>query len=345
MSDPVQEQLLGHLLGALDDAEQAEVETRLKGDPNWRRALSVLRERLEPLAEAELDFDPPPGLAERTCRLVAARDRLQRHCTQRSGPPPQSPPASRTRGPAMSPATAPPSWLGRIRWLDVAMAAGLFLAASALIFPAIQHSRFRSRLTACQNNLRELGRALKQYSLLHAGYFPRIPTRGKASAAGIYAPTLLSDNLLADGKWVVCPGSELAGQGRFRVPLLDEFQSASQEQIDEFRQRMGGSYGYCLGYMRDGVYHATKDLNRSRFALMADAPSDLAGYQSLNHSGRGQNVLFEDLRVQFLTSSRPYDADDFYANDYGLVAAGAHMNDSVIGSSSSAPIVFVSNSY
>ena len=40
MTDSVQEQLLGYLLGALDDPEQESVEARLKRDPDLRRQLS-----------------------------------------------------------------------------------------------------------------------------------------------------------------------------------------------------------------------------------------------------------------------------------------------------------------
>lgn len=331
MTESLREQLLGHLLGALEDSEQEVIEARLKRDPQLRREWSLVRKRLEPLEAARCDFDPPAGLAERTCRLVALQAKSAR-------------PAGVHRRP-MTPEAGGPSWVGRVRWLDVAMAAGIVLAASLLIFPAIQNSRFQAQLAACQHNLRELGVAMKQYSRQHGNYFPRIPIHGKASVAGVYGPMLLGDNLLSDVKWVVCPGSKLAGQDRFSIPSLEEIQSASEEELDQLRQRMGGSYGYCLGYIVGGRYQGTKDLNRSQFALMSDAPGNLPGYQSLNHGGRGQNVLFEDGRVQFLTSSKPYEeADDFFANDLGLVAAGVHPNDSVIAASF-CPLVLSSPSF
>ncbi len=71
MTDPVQEQLLGHLLGALDDSEQEQVAVRLRSEPEFREQLALVRSRLEPLSAARCDFLPPPGLAERTCRFVA----------------------------------------------------------------------------------------------------------------------------------------------------------------------------------------------------------------------------------------------------------------------------------
>jgi hypothetical protein len=76
---------------------------------------------------------------------------------------------------------------------------------------------------------------------------------------------------------------------------------------------------------------------------MADAPSlSLPNRQTQHHGGRGQNVLFEDGHVAFLTSSQPCDsADDIFANDHHLVAAGDHQNDSVIAPSGTAPMIYV----
>ena len=102
---------------------------------------------------------------------------------------------------------------------------------------------------------------------------------------------------------------------------------------------MGGSYGYCLGYFDHGVYQPTRNLNRDYFAIMADAPSaDRPDHQSANHGGLGQNVLFEDLHVEFCSTTRPGNGnDDIYANDNNEVAPGLHRDDAVIASSGTAP--------
>ena len=70
MTDSVQEQLLGHLLGVLDDSEQESVETQLQRDPWLRRELEKTRRLLEPLEQEREAFTPPPGLAKQTCRFV-----------------------------------------------------------------------------------------------------------------------------------------------------------------------------------------------------------------------------------------------------------------------------------
>ena len=331
MTNPasVQEQLLGHLLGALDDCEHQVIAARLRSDPDLCKQFEQVRLQLEPLSALRRDFSPPAGLAERTCRFVATRTNL--------------PAAAESGRRPMSADAAPPSWIGRIRWTDMAVAAAIFAAASLLVVSAMLSSRFDSRLAGCRDNLRELGRSLTQYSEANGGYFPRVPSQGRSAGAGIYAPVLLRDGFLTDARRVVCPGSALAEQRDFRVPSINELQSAPAEEAGRLRRGMGGSYGYNLGHMRDGAYQDTKNLRRGGFALMADGPgAEMPGHQSPNHGGRGQNVLMEDGGVRYYHTSRPYpQADDIYANDNGVVAAGTHPNDSVIGSSDAVPIIYV----
>ncbi len=316
MSDPLQEQLLGHLLGALEDSEEGQVAARLKSDAGLRRELARVRGRLEVLESGRYDFLPPPGLAERTCRVVASQAGSS---------------AAFQRRP-MSPTATAPSSAGRFRWLDVAVAAAVFAAVWLLTVPAIQSSRFNARLVACQGNLRQVGVGMLEYSQLHGGYFPCVSRRDGPGAAGICAPILARDGFVTESRWFVCPGSALADQQGFRASFR-RLQTAPREKLGDLRRWMDESYAYHLGYIRDGVCHGTKNLGRTHFALGSDTPgSDPSnGRQSRNHGGYGQNVLLECGAVKFVTSSRPFSrADDIFANRWGLVAPGVDIDDSVI---------------
>jgi hypothetical protein len=133
----------------------------------------------------------------------------------------------------------------------------------------------------------------------------------------------------------------LADEGsQFQVPTLDELERADAAQVVELHRRMGGSYAYNLGYMDEGRYRPTKNLRRPDFALMADAPGDdVSPRCSPNHGGCGQNVLFEDGHVAHLKSCKAGKCgDDIYLNDDGVVAAGSHSNDAVVGASSVRPV-------
>ena len=332
MADCAEEQLLGYLLGVLEASERESVEGQLENDPELRCHLERIRQTLGLLRTARRDFTPPAGLAEQTCRFVAA------HSQPRTPPPSEAP--TRPMEPAAA-AFAPPASVSRFTWQDLAVAVGIVAAAALLIFPAIEKSRFNAQLTACRNNLQHLGLALAQYSQMHQDYFPPVPQRGRLAAAGICIPTLIYGGYLDSPQWVVCPGSPLADDRQFRIPSLDELRAVPvRQELDRLRSLMGGSYGYPLGFVENGRYQATRNLRRPFFALVADAPSsDLPGYQSLNHGGRGQNVLFEDFHVQFFTTPRLADrADHFFLNDTGEVAAGRHRDDAVIAPSAAAPL-------
>src|SRR5262245_7783898 len=68
------EQLLGYLLGALDDAEREQVEDELGKNPTLRVEMARFQELLSRLGmdEEPVEHEPPAGLAERTCEFVAA---------------------------------------------------------------------------------------------------------------------------------------------------------------------------------------------------------------------------------------------------------------------------------
>ena len=90
-------------------------------------------------------------------------------------------------------------------------------------------------------------------------------------------------------------------------------------------------------------FQPTRNLNREYFAILADAPSDRPDHQSDNHDGLGQNVLFEDMHVEFCSTTRPGDGrDNIYVNDLDEVAPGRQRDDSVLAPSGTSPSMFVS---
>ncbi len=307
----MRELLIGYLLDALEPAEHEVVSAQLSQDPQLRNELALLKRSLEPLAADKGHFIPPAGLAHRTCEFVARQTQVA--------------PAEPVGGAAR----------GRWTFADLAVAAGIFLAAATLFFPAVNQSRFAARLQNCQNNLREVGAALTNYSDAHDGYFPNPPTDGRLAVAGIYAVMLNEHGFLPNSHVLLCPASTLAEHpGDFRVPTAKELKQCHQRQLARWHQLMGGSYGYNLGYMADGQYRPTKNLHRETFAIVADAPTLQAPYFSSNHGGCGQNVLFEDGHVQYLNACSAQGCDDnIYLNDRGEMAPGLHVHDAVIGPS------------
>lgn len=310
----MRDQLLGYLIGALDSAERTEVEKRLSVDPTLAHDLKVLRRSLAPLDCALEVHEPPGGLATRTCRLIALR---------------------RSALPLSEPLTSRGQW----GLVDFLVAAGIFVAATLLLFPALARSRQDARRLACQSNLKRVGEAIFQYSQLQRGYLPFVPEQGPLSVAGIYGPLLLDHGFLDNPGVLLCPAS--ARKEPIEIPKIGELELASGDELRAMQARMGGDFGYLFPYVdNDGVYTGHRNLGRETLPIAADAPQRDGGAGSTIHGCNGQNVLFGDGRVVFLTTCWVCEqADHMFENALGHVGAGIGENDAVLGRSADRPTV------
>src|SRR5262245_26997107 len=156
MSGQQSQQLLGYLLGALEEDEHQQVEAQLRRDPALRAELARLRHCLEPLEASWQPVCPPPGLWQRACRFVDVAANAIPRALDYTG-------AGR-RG----------SWSLR----DLVAAAVVLVVAGLLLFPAVNRSRFQAAVRGCQDNLREWSVALKQFADVNNGCFPQMPSAG-----------------------------------------------------------------------------------------------------------------------------------------------------------------------
>jgi len=315
MSDASDQQLLGQVLGALDDEEQEWLDARLERDPRCREELTRWRRRLAPLLALRPEFEPPAGLAERTCRLVAAYGPARRAAAAPAG--------------RMSPDYSVPVRQGLAAWPDL-LAIGVVLAVTlALILPAIDSSRLLSRVTSCQNGLQQVGLALEQYGDAHGDALSRLASGGRLTRAGLFASELLKQGAAANQR-PPYPDAWLAAQGiggwislRSPAERLDGPESARPVSLlaDERGPRWDGPVvvdqhaandlgspdspdspvADWPGTWRDGTTDGPRLAPRAAAALLADAPSvDLPGQVLQSHGGQGRNLFFEDGHVDFM---------------------------------------------
>ena len=222
------------------------------------------------------------------------------------------------------------SWSMRDMLVGVAALAVL----AGLLFPALNYSRNQGRLAACQNNLRQVGMAFMDYSSIHEGGFVAIPGQGNLAASGCYGPILKNAGLLKDDSLLACAG--LVDVAPVVIPSVEQVEAAETEtQRSHYRKTMGGHFGYSMGF-QDGDRYQAPRAGIADVVLLADQPSNRSDRQSLNHGGDGQNCLFGDGRVMFV-SGPAYGEDLVYENDRGIVAPGTHALDSVIGPSHLSP--------
>lgn len=330
----MEQNLVGYLLKALDSEANREVEVYLRTQPDAQRQLEMVRRALLPLAADQNDHEPPPDLWVRTLGRIA-----EYKCRDTAAPPPARPRAR------PSPAVRPGERIHRTWWrrADVLVAAALLVAVLALVPYGIYEVRYRSGIAACANNLREFHTALVDYSDRHNGQFPQVDDRPPRNFAGVFVPTLVSENPNVARLSVNCPSGGISTQ----TPLtLAQLEALHREQPSEFERQvkvLGGCYAYPLGYRDEQRKLQGLRRDHSQLPLMADRPpldQDLADptRYSPNHAGRGQNVLFVDGHVQFFkTRAAGIDGDDIFLSHNKLIEAGRDPTDSVLGASGSRP--------
>jgi len=326
-----EEDLIGHLIDALDPAEARDLHLALADPdrgPELRRRLGVLQAALRPLGRDRESPPSPVGLADRTIRFVRSQT------TREAAPRPAVVPGARSR-------PADDLWQGpgaRRRWIDRAIMVASALAACVLVVPMIRDLIDDARDLRAERKLQRLSEALHGYADAHRIY-PTPPGEGPLSRAGLYAPTLVSEHrLVADDGTVLSPDSPLARRGDFRVPSLEELRGAvGTPGFDEVVKSMGGNYGYTLGHRDEaGVLQPNRDRRRAHHPLMADAPAESCE-TSVNHPEGIHHILFEDGRIRALRAGSLHADDHLYRNHEGEAAAGTDEEDAVIGASDTRP--------
>ena len=320
----MREDLVGYLLGALEEPESARVQAAL-ADPRQaatlQRDLDLLRQAVAPLSRDRAPEPPPAGLAGRTLAFVHSH-------------------AAEAPRPMLSPAADYPVTVGGARvWLDRTIVAAAALAASVLVGPLLLDAITESRARRAERNLQKISTGLQGYAESHRVY-PTPPDSGPLSRAGLYAPTLVSEHrLVADDGTVLVPGARRGRRKDFHVPSLEELKAVvGTPQFDELVKTMGGDFGYTLGH-RDAAGKLVPNLNsrRAHHPIMADAP-DPCCEKSSNHPGGIHHILFEDGRVTRVFLDGLHDGGDhLYRNDDGKTAAADDPEDAVIGDSHHQP--------
>jgi hypothetical protein len=310
------EHLLDYVLDRLDDSTKRQVESRLEVDEAARRHVESLRQTMALLA-ADEDTEPPSHLSARTIARVA-----EYACRQL----PQAP------APRRSESASRPWW----RRADVLVAASLLAMVAGIGLPMLSKLRNPAAIVECQENLRKFYFALHTYQEQHK----QLPAIDQKDVAGVIIPMLRDAGCLPEDFSVRCPGH---GDGTFQTCSLtvQDIKAMTPEQIVAHAPNLLASYAFTLGYRdENNIWHPLNradDGGDNSVLIFADSPPPgITAGNSRNHAGRGQNVLFLDGRVQFL-SVRTFAGDDIYLNTTNCVAAGNSVRDHVLGGAGAKP--------
>lgn len=327
--------LVGYLMHALDPDEEARVEEALSQNPELRQRLDAFAGSVSNLLEADSEMPPPPpGLKYRTlARVAELRLEEQRNHT----------PIPFTLRPSREVAVTRSWW----RRADVLVAASLLVIVLPLLGSGVAYARYRYNIVMCQNNLRGFHDALTMYANINEGRYPRVEPVPPRDLAGVVMP-LLQQNGLTSGLKLRCAANTSEPTVACSLQDLEKAHEKGGPAFDALANNLIGDYAYTLGYYdADGNLHGPT-LHREPgdmdlMPIMADRPSFSqvkemvsATPNSLNHAGKGQNVLFLGGNVRFVSSPR-LGEDDIYLNQDHHIAAGRHREDSVLGGSNFRP--------
>jgi hypothetical protein len=315
------EDIIGFVMGALDAQEHQRIENLMRSDTNLQSQVDLIRRSLLPL-ESYRHCEPPSDLYNQT--LVYVFDQIDAH---KVGPAiPMAQPAFTSKELVTS---SRRSW----RPMDIFITGIVTASLLMLLSPALLNSRFAAELRQCQNNLQNLYAGFSKYSITHEGEFPAVANRSTFATSGAYAPILLEQGYVTDQGNFFCPAAAESITWRPQgIPTKQDVADSSSEDRAALQQRMGGTYGYSVGYQAGGRVRAIRNQQRPNFALVADRPSGQSiNRYSMNHGGLGQNILFENGHVAFVRGTQSIGLGDrYYVSDRGIVEPGVHRDDSVI---------------
>jgi len=240
----------------------------------------------------------------------------------------------------------------------------------AILLPSLNKAREIANRTKCASNLRQLGQAIKIYSLDSKGHYPRV--RHVTGSIPVFFTGFGSDNPFAlsvpyendaTAALFLLVRSKLLSLNVFICPSstqrVDDLGDRSIMQCSNFSDSLplgwSLSYSYANPYSGDrGLAREDADYKltpqtRGDFAIAADrndgddrfknlnwnAPqSDMKAMNSQNHKREGQNVLYNDGHVVWCNN--PFvgiDRDNIYtrAGDSANKRGWPHgKNDSVL---------------
>jgi len=201
---------------------------------------------------------------------------------------------------------APSRW----RRVDVLVACCILVVLGGLGTSGLARMHESRERARCQNILRDLYQGLDGYAQARNGAFPFIADSPPRNHAGAFQEILLDSGQIGPTVKINCPVAPA------NVP--------------------GASYAYTLGYRdREGGLHG---LRRGAADTEADAMPLLADQPRIVVHNPGFNVLFVNGSVRFVTNRQVgVNSDDIFTNDDGVVKAGLHSRDSVLGPSDASP--------
>jgi hypothetical protein len=185
-------------------------------------------------------------------------------------------------------------------------------------------------------NLQQLGNSLAQYASMHP-FLPYPPADRSDVHAGTFAVMLHDAGVLNDLSVLDCPCNGPCPHIRKDLASFEQVDRIRQSNPDAYERMLCWDYAYNVGYRHaSGHVGPLESIHPAGIPVLADSPDHvnfvmIRDGNSPNHSGRGQNVLFGDFSVRWLSTRIAGPSDpDIYLNNERQPRPGVHVSDSVL---------------
>ena len=195
---------------------------------------------------------------------------------------------------------------------------------AGILLPVLSRSRESSRRTQCMSNIKQIGMGLIMYANENNDQFPS-DTAYSVPSPAMRGLNLLYDTYVSDNKFFNCPSDTT-------VTIAT---SAGMSPSTS-----GGTEAFTLTQCSYGYDRSHTNADDPDVAILADRPppgTPNATANTLNHKGRGQNIVYVDGHVEFVTSplagwyfSDSTTRDNIYLNAADNAAVSSGGTDTAI---------------
>ena len=237
------------------------------------------------------------------------------------------------------------AFIGKIS--KIAAMIAVIVAIGATYAPVTKRMRFMAMNNLCQRNLANIGTAISTYAADNAGMLPSVSGNGSSWwKVGSQKETdhsntrnlwLLVRNGYSDVNDFACPARPIISDARLKVVnVCDYNKDFPSKDFVNYSFRIFDNKPVSVANMKRTVIAADSNplfeensTDKYSFFKSFHLNDKLLKASSINHSGKGQNIMFVDNSVSF-TNSRTFSDDDIYTVQNTSLYSGTErpINDS-----------------
>ena len=315
------EKLLDFHLQLDDPSQRIQTQKLLAQDAQAQKLNQLLEQNFGHLSLLD-DVEPPKNLADRTLDFIKNHPQVRFAAEKTTATQATTHSIGHSVSRDIDRSTSRSRWvLNNLRDL-VAVAASVMLLF-AFVNPGLKHARQVAQQQNCANQLRQAGMALNQYSLDNSGGMPFV----KRSPQARWLPVGQADeqNGANTRNYYLLVKQGYIKPGAFLCPGVDHNNIRFAIKVDpenlKFRQDFAGDIQVNYSFRLILHDQPLQDPGETAIPIASDRNPIFANFDSqtqqvldlneneilqnansLNHGGRGQNLLYSDGRVEFSPS-------------------------------------------